>query len=867
MRTARQPLRYRSRAHASLLGLALYWAPSLAQADLDVGKLVEQWRFEAADLSRDTGDSWRALTRRSDGRIRLLVRQRQWAASNQNTSLTTTGSDPLATTRSGMLALRPGIFTWTATPEEIAVLSDERPDLRFTWSAPRRVLLDAAVPLVRADVVQRVYGLKGSGVAIGIVDTGLDIGHADLRRADGTSRIAWLLDLSRQPAGRHAELERAFGCDAKETPCAVYSGTDLDEMLANDVVNDEPRDTFGHGTHVASLAAGNGLSNPGAPKFVGMAPEATIIAVRATRDDTGLIEDPDILTAVKFIFDIADQQLKLPAVINLSLGGDFGAHDGTSELERELAAYVGSDKPGHSIVVAAGNSGSLYEMEGFPSALGIHTVVQVPPHSTARVPLLIGDSVEPNFRSGVYAWIASRPGDWLRVGLDSDQGKWIAPVAIGSSRKAKDHSGEYQATIQNGVTDSDDPASIDYSGAAILIEGAFEEAKTFYLVFEGFGTASIWVQPAGGIDPASAGGGAWMPGAQREGTISIPATSSSLISVGASANRVSWSDIDGVTRDSPYLASYPEGYFEPNTVLPFSAAGPTATDGLKPDVVAPGGWVAGAMSSLADPRTLIGRNSMFLGSAAECDPSGDSCLVVDPFHSLSTGTSMASPVVAGAIALLLEHNPRLTQPEIAIALRAGAKAPVQRKIGTAQIGAGLLDVENALLCLRGEVSPATRADRSNSWLGLGNSYAHPDPNWPIPGFLHLRDDVDRAVDIELSRISLHARNGIILSPLSTEAPGFYRFTAAANAATAGQQLTIEARVDGERVVSVQRDIALDATSLLAPPVAGRGCALSLPSRAQPDPLWLAVMLAAAARFCRIRRLTSKRRDRSAPPHA
>jgi hypothetical protein len=262
------------------------------------------------------------------------------------------------------------------------------------------------------------------------------------------------------------------------------------------------------------------------------------------------------------------------------------------------------------------------------------------------------------------------------------------------------------------------------------------------------------------------------------------------------------------------------------------------------------------MSSLTDPRTLAGKDGMFVGGMTECDPVGRDCLVLDDFHALSTGTSMASPMVAGAVALLLQNDPGLTQPEIAIALRAGAKAPVQRKIGTAQIGAGLLDIENALLCLRGEVSSVGVADRSNSWLGLGDSYAHPDPNWPIPGFLHLRDEVDRAVDVAPSRITLHTKNGVILSALRAEAPGFYRFTAAANAATAGQELTIEARVDGKRVVSVTRDIALDATSLLEPALAGRGCSLG----ARREPFSFAslcgILAAAAVSLLSRRRFTT-----------
>ncbi len=47
--------------------------------------------------------------------------------------------------------------------------------------------------------------------------------------------------------------------------------------------------------------------------------------------------------------------MKKPVVLNLSVGGDYGSHDGKSALEEGLSAFVGDDKPGHAIVIAAGN--------------------------------------------------------------------------------------------------------------------------------------------------------------------------------------------------------------------------------------------------------------------------------------------------------------------------------------------------------------------------------------------------------------------------------------------------------------------------------------------------------------------------------
>ncbi|MGC4065686.1 MAG: S8 family serine peptidase [Polyangiaceae bacterium] len=793
----------RARALLPLL-MSVGLGVSPARAEVELGRLLAPRLIVGGSNQRVAPSSLKGFSRRADGKLRLLV------AGPESASFDRT-----------FVPLRSGLYAWTATPERVVDFVEANPDHRVFWSAPKRVMLDRATVRVRADVVHGSYGLSGHGVVVGIVDTGVDVRHPDLCNPDGTSRIAWLLDLSKSPTGKHTDIEEQFGCNDKDAPCAVYSGADLDELIANDVSGDEPRDSYGHGTHVASLAAGNGASSA-SNRFAGVAPEATLVVVRATRDSEGLMVDPDILLATQFIFTMAER-MGMPAVVNLSLGGDFGAHDGTSMLERELGNLV-DDAKGRSIVVAAGNSGSLYSNSGtdYPAPLGIHSTVQVLAGVTTRLPILIGRSAVPDATSQIYLWVATRSTDDISVGLDTRDAAWIAPVSVGDS--AESERDGISAVIQNGVTESDRPETVDHSGAYVVIEGSFANDTVLSLSLRGRGTASVWVQPAGGIDPMANGFGVLLPGAQREGTITVPATAKSLIAVGATLDRPGWTDVDGV---SQAVVSGVARYLVEGEVVPFSAAGPSATDDIKPDLVAPGAYVIGAMSKLADPRTLAGESGMFAGDDS-CSKSSQSCLVVDDYHAVAMGTSMASPVVAGAVALLLEQDPTLTQAGILRALQSGTRNVFDLYATSSQVGAGALDIEGALLALS-DRALGTMVSSTRSFLTLGGAFVRPDPKWPVYGMVHLRDDEDRAVDVDSDRLEVRVHNGTVKHPSTRQGPGFYRFELAGATGTGGQELTVDVLVDGKVVCRTSRSIAVDAPNVTKRAVAGSGCAVRAPS--------------------------------------
>jgi subtilisin family serine protease len=726
------------------------------------------------------------------------------------------------------------------TPDELSRLTGEQPDLKLHWAPPRRPLLDQADNWIGVDGFHEATGFTGQGVVIGIVDTGLDVGHGDLRDEDGKSRVRYLIDFSRPPGERQAELEDEYGCTS-DTECAIFSNEDLDALLNNAIDGDEPRDTYGHGTHVASLAAGNGLAAEGA-RYTGVAPGATLFGARVSRGSGGAIFDADIILATRFIFEQAER-LGLPAIVNLSLGGDFGTHDGSSPLEQGLASFVGPDFPGRAIVVAAGNSGNIYTGtdSGEPEPLGIHTEVHVPRESTAEIPIITpSEALGGTLGATIYVWLGFQSGDEISVAVDHDGDPWVPAIAPG---EASTYSAEgYEGTVFNGPTREGSGITVGDNNAVVVIDGDFRPGTRFTLRLSGHGTVNLWLQSGGGASP-DVSTGALFPRGEKQGTINIPAAHADLIAVGATVNRNRWRDENG----EAFLIGRDDGsanLAEIDGTAPFSAAGPNALGVIKPDLVAPGMYVIGAMSGDADPRQNGGLG-VFASNGRCAEPDYECFVIEDDVHAITSGTSMSAPLVSGAVALLLEQRPELTQPQIRTLLQAGARQPTGTILAEQQLGPGMLDLRGTLAALQAEDSPIERTPADQSRIVLAASFIRPDPKLPLNGLLQLRDSSDNVADVsDPRRLGLEVSGGSLSMAPTRLGPGLFSFQVAAPEGSGGGKLGIRLMFDGAPLASRSVPIGVDRWLAEGDPLARGGCSVASAraARLRSWPSLLALML-------------------------
>jgi hypothetical protein len=257
------------------------------------------------------------------------------------------------------------------------------------------------------------------------------------------------------------------------------------------------------------------------------------------------------------------------------------------------------------------------------------------------------------------------------------------------------------------------------------------------------------------------------------------------------------------------------------------------------------------MSNLADPRTNNG-NGVF-ASQGRCGVPDYECFVLDDErHAVTSGTSMSSPLVAGAIALLLQRRPELTQGQSRALLQAGARQPTGPVFAAQQVGPGVLDLPGTLAALVAEDSPLNREPSSQSRIVLGSSFIHPDPSQPVAGLLELRDSDDRIADgFDERRLTLEVTGGTLSVPLERRAAGLWAFELTAPEGSGGQTLALRLKLDGVTLAVQSLPIGVDRWAAEGEPLPRGGCSVQ---RRQPSGTAL-LSLAALCALCALRRAT------------
>ena len=198
----------------------------------------------------------------------------------------------------------------------------------------------------------------GTGVVLGIIDTGIQFSHAMFKDANGNSRI-----------------KKAYIYDESVGDLVEYSGSAVSSLTYD--TTDET-----HGTHTSAIAGGSdftatayvyttgtGYTRVQNAKFGGMAPNADLVLCGLGKELT----DANLSACIKNISDYADEVGK-PCVISLSLGSHYGPHDGTGDFAEICKQYTG---PGKIIVYAASNDAgeAIYHYKNATSTDPAQTVL------------------------------------------------------------------------------------------------------------------------------------------------------------------------------------------------------------------------------------------------------------------------------------------------------------------------------------------------------------------------------------------------------------------------------------------------------------------------------------------------------------
>lgn len=521
--------------------------------------------------------------------------------------------------------------------------------------APKTASNSYAVPLQGAPQAWTAYGDLGAGSTVAIIDTGVDYTHADF---GGEGTVA---------AFKAAQADQ--GRDDADFPgTKVIGGYDFagDDYNAdptsasyNPVPSPDayPLDCNGHGSHVAGTVAGYGENADGSTYTgaydentpfdsmkigPGMAPKAKLYAFRVFGCDgsTDLVGDAiDRALDPNDDGDISDHV----DVANLSLGSDFG-----SPQDGDSVAVEGATRAGVEMVVASGNANDLYDVGGSPGDTPSALTVAASTDSYAQLDAL--NLTAPTTDS--YGAERSIAYDWAD---DPDLSGTVAQVTDPSNLDGCSTLNPTDAAAVNGKiafvewTDDDGNRRCGSAGRAAKLAAAGAIGFIYADDSETFSAGITGSAAIPGVLVTKSGGDAIRSALESHTPVTV-----------------------GGTTASGFRQVIPNGARD-DMVTGFSSRGIGDAGNVKPDIAA------------------VGESVYSVGSGTGSDGANDS------------GTSMATPMVAGAAALVRSAHPDWNPEQVKADLMNTAGQDLYTgtghtgdKYGPQRVGSGRLEVKAAL---------------------------------------------------------------------------------------------------------------------------------------------------------------------------